>query len=167
MSDPPPLSVRWMRSLAPLSLLVLVGLLYGRAGGYDFINWDDPTFIYHNDYITAGLSWEGLRWAFREAYPYVMPLSWLSFMLDVSLFGLDPGVMHLTNLALHICNVLLFYVILRQMTGAHWRPFLAALWLGIHPQHVEAVAWVVERKGILAVFFGLLSIWSYLHYARL
>jgi hypothetical protein len=94
------------------------------------------------------------------------PLTWLSHMLDLQLFGLDPTGHHLTNLALHLVNVLLLFGVIHRLTGAVWRSAMVAALFGLHPLYVESVAWITERKNLLSTFFGLLTMWAYAGYVR-
>ena len=82
-------------------------------------------------------------------------------MLDVQLFGLNPGPQHVTNLVLHIANTLLLFWLLRRMTGAIWRSAFVAALFALHPLHVESVAWISERKDVLSTLFWLLTMWAY------
>ena len=109
-----------------------------------------------------GFTWEGIRWAFTAlAAANWHPLTWLSHMLDVSLFGLDPGFHHLVNLLFHLLNTALLFFVLKAMTGACWRSAFVAALFALHPLHVESVAWIAERKDVLSTFFGLLAIGAY------
>ena len=83
------------------------------------------------------------------------PLTWLSHMLDVQLYGLNPGPHHLTNLLFHIANTLLLFGLLHRMTGALGRSAFVAGLFAVHPLHVESVAWVAERKDVLSTLFGI------------
>jgi tetratricopeptide (TPR) repeat protein len=94
------------------------------------------------------------------------PLNWLSYMLDYELYGLRAGGYHATNLILHILNTLLLFWILRGMTRAEWSSALVAALFGLHPLHVESVAWIAERKDVLSTFFALLAMAAYAAYAR-
>ncbi|MCX5635079.1 MAG: tetratricopeptide repeat protein, partial [Planctomycetota bacterium] len=94
------------------------------------------------------------------------PLTWLSHMLDCQLFGAKPSWHHLTNLLLHITNILLLFTVLRRMTGAIWQSAFVAALFALHPLHVESVAWVAERKDALSTLFWLLTMLAYLGYVR-
>jgi tetratricopeptide (TPR) repeat protein len=133
----------------------------------DFVNYDDPQYVTDNPHVRAGLSAESARWAFTttEACNW-HPLTWLSLQLDYELFGLRPWGYHLTNVLLHIANTLLLFLVFRRMTGAVWRSAVVAGLFGLHPLHVESVAWVAERKDVLSTFFGLLALAAYLGYVR-
>ncbi len=106
------------------------------------------------------------------------PLTWLSHMLDVQLYGskkpkdLEPGDYlgsgghHITNIILHSLNTLLFFGLFWRMTGKSWRSAAVAAMFAVHPMHVESVAWVAERKDVLSTFFGLLTLHAYVSYSR-
>ncbi len=133
----------------------------------DFIHYDDHGYVTENTHIQDGLTWPNLGWAFGTGYAANWhPLTWISHMLDVQLFGLNPAGHHLTSLLFHTANTILLFLLLRQMTGAQWRSALVAALFALHPLHVESVAWVAERKDVLSTFFGLLSLWAYVRYAQ-
>jgi len=93
-------------------------------------------------------------------------MTWLSHMLDCELFGLNPGMHHLTNLLFHMANSILLFLILRRMTGAIWQSAFVAALFALHPLHVESVAWVAERKDVLSTLFWMLTMWVYVLYAE-
>jgi Flp pilus assembly protein TadD len=131
-----------------------------------FINLDDGVYVYDNARVKNGLTWENIRWASTTLYFGIWhPLTWMSHMLDCQWFGLRPGGHHLTSVLLHAANAMLLFVVLRRMTGALWRPALVAALFGLHPLHVESVAWVAERKDVLSTFFVMLALWAYARYA--
>lgn len=133
----------------------------------DFVNFDDPKYVTSNAFVQRGLSCEGLRWAFTNTHAANWhPLTWLSHMLDVQLFGLNPGLHHLTNLFIHIANVLVFFLVLQRMTRALGRSAFVAALFALHPLHVESVAWVSERKDVLSAFFFMLTMWAYVKYVE-
>jgi tetratricopeptide (TPR) repeat protein len=133
----------------------------------DFVNFDDNSYVTQNLYVLGGLKAGNIAWAFKTAYfGNWHPLTWLSHMLDVELFGLKPGLHHLTNLLLHICNTCLLFWFLSQATQRTWPGALVAALFAVHPLHVESVAWISERKDLLSTFFALLSLLSYLGYVR-
>lgn len=131
----------------------------------EFVMYDDPSYVAGNRHVQSGLTWDGLRWAFTtRACHNWHPLTWLSHMLDCELYGLNPAGHHATNLLLHVLNALLIFLLLRRMTGTHWRSAFVAGLFALHPLHVETVAWVAERKDVLSTFFGMLALWAYLCY---
>ena len=152
-----------------VALLLLVTIApYWPATQCDFVNYDDSDFVTANLHIQGGLSWEGVKWAFSntEQAAYWAPLMWLSHMLAWQLFGSNPWGHHLINVLLHATNTALVFLLFRRMTGATWRSLMVAALFGLHPVHVESVAWVAERKDVLSGFFGLLSLIFYARYAQ-
>jgi protein O-mannosyl-transferase len=131
-----------------------------------FVNYDDPQYLTDNWQVARGLSWASIQWAFTTgAAANWHPVTWLSHMLDVQVFGYRAGVHHLVSLLFHIANTLILFLVLRKLTGALWRSAVVAGLFALHPLHVESVAWLSERKDILSTFFGLLAIWAYARYA--
>jgi Tfp pilus assembly protein PilF len=158
---------RSMRGTIAVSILLLVAVfvVYGQVGHHEFINLDDPDYVYANPQVKGGLSLAGLAWAFTTfSSANWHPLAWLSHMLDVQLFGLNPAGHHLMSVALHAANTLLLFLLFRRLTGMAWRSAVVAALFALHPLHVESVAWVAERKDLLSTFFGLLGIYLYAGY---
>jgi len=148
------------------ALLALVTLaVYWPATRHDFVNIDDDLILSSN--IQNGLSPGNIIWAFFNPVNSMWhPLTVLSHMLDCQLFGLHPWGHHLTSVLLHAFNAVLVFVLLRRLTGALWRSWLMAALFGLHPLHVESVAWVAERKDVLSTCFGLLALIFYARYAQ-
>lgn len=157
-----------MRSRATAAVLLAAATAAVHAGslGGGFISFDDAHFVYENPYVRAGLTPASLRWALTahltfDAWPYLdywQPLTVLSRMADVELFGLDPRGHKAVNLALHALNAALLFLVLHGMTGAFWRSAFVAALFGVHPLRVESVAWVSERKDVLAGLFWMLTL---------
>ncbi|NTW60399.1 MAG: hypothetical protein HGA43_14690, partial [Nitrospirae bacterium] len=150
-----------------LLLAVTTLLVYARVGGYELIFYDDNLYVTENQMVLGGLSWRSVAAAFAttEGSSYWHPLTWISLMLDIQLFGLHPGALHLVNVLFHAANAALLFLLLAWMTGATWRSAFVAALFAFHPLHVESVAWVTERKDVLSTFFGLLTIGAYARYA--
>jgi tetratricopeptide (TPR) repeat protein len=147
-------------------LAAMVAIVYWRVGSFPFILLDDEPYILKNAAVQGGLTLEGVRWAFTTVMDAGwIPLTWLSRMLDVSLFGMDAGKHHLVNVLFHLLNTLLLFRVLREATGKVWESGFAAALFAVHPLHVESVAWVTERKDVLGAFFWMLSLCAYLRYA--
>ncbi|MBM4272580.1 MAG: tetratricopeptide repeat protein, partial [Deltaproteobacteria bacterium] len=109
----------------------------------------------------------GLKWAFTTSHASNWhPLTWLSHMLDVQLFGMRPGWHHLMNLFFHVANTLLLFLILHRMTKAIWQSAFVAALFALHPLHVESVAWIAERKDVLSTTFWILTMGAYVHYVE-
>ena len=133
----------------------------------DFINFDDPVYVVKNVHVNQGLTWVGVGWAFHATDGGIwLPLTWFSHMLDCQLYGLESWGHHLTNVLLHAVNAVLVFLWMRRMTGTTWRSFFLAAFFGLHPLRVESVAWVAERKDVLSVLFGLLTLWAYVEFVR-
>ena len=153
--------------LLMLLLAVLAASPYARTGWHDYINFDDDLFVTENPVVRSGLTWEGVGWAVSTFHAANwLPLTWISHMLDVSIFGLDPGRHHLVNVLLHALSTALLFLALSRMTGAVWRSAFVAALFGVHPLHVESVAWIAERRDVLSGFFFMLVLLSYERYVR-
>jgi len=156
-----------------LDLLVVMGLalltvaVYWQSAQHGFIRYDDPTYVTENLVVQRGLSRDGLVWAFTTATAANWhPLTWLSHMMDVQLFGMNPGSHHLVNLLFHVLNTALVFLVLKSMTQNLWCSAFVAALFALHPLHVESVAWIAERKDVLSTFFWLLTMMAYASYAR-
>lgn len=150
-----------------LSLLALILLVYGQVRKFEFVNFDDRDALLANTHIRDGLSVAGMAWAFTSSYAANwFPITWISHMLDFQLSGADAGLHHLTNLMIHAISTLLLFALLRRITGRLWESAFVSFVFALHPQHVESVAWVSERKDVLSAFFWFLTTWLYLDYVE-
>jgi tetratricopeptide (TPR) repeat protein len=150
----------------PVFICLLLSLVtfavYWPVIGCKFINYDDPRYITSNPHVQQGLTRESVLWSFNIGYASNWhPLSWLSHMLDVELFGPGPAGPHLVNLILHVANTVLLFLVLRGLTFAHWRSAFVAALFALHPLHVESVAWISERKDVLSTLFFMLTLLCY------
>lgn len=144
----------------------MVLAVYWRVGSFPFILLDDDSLILKNPALQEGLTAEGARWAFTTVMDAGwIPLTWLSRMADITLFGMDAGKHHLVNVLFHVLNTVLLFHLLREATGRTWESGFVAALFAVHPLHVESVAWVTERKDVLAGFFWMLSLGAYARYA--
>src|SRR5215472_15016166 len=146
-------------------LFFVIFASYVQVHTHDFVSYDDPIYVTENPQVQAGVTSAGLVWAlttFRDSNWF--PLTWLSHMLDVELFGLDSGWHHLTNVLFHAFSTVVLFIALRRMTNARWQSMLVALLFGLHPLHVESVAWIAERKDVLSGLFWMLTLWAYAGY---
>ncbi|MDH7482986.1 MAG: tetratricopeptide repeat protein [Armatimonadota bacterium] len=135
---------------------------------HEFINLDDNVYVTENPQVLRGLSLDSVKWAFTAIYRATwQPLIWLSYMLDMQVYGLRPMGFHLTNVIFHIANVLLLFLVLNRMTEKVWRSALVAALFAVHPLHIESVAWVAERKDVVSTFFWMFTMWAYVRYALL
>jgi tetratricopeptide (TPR) repeat protein len=156
-----------------LLLVAATATVYWQVTGFPLINCDDRDYITNNPIVKAGLTSEGLAWAFNVGYAGNWhPLTWLSHMLDSQLFGPGapegpgPAGRHMVSLLLHVLNTVLLFLVAARMTGFVWRAAFVAAVFALHPQHVESVAWVAERKDVLSTLFLLLALLGYDWYVR-
>jgi len=150
-----------------LWLTFLIAIVYFPVSRYDYIGYDDSKYVAENHYVQSGLNKQSIYWAFTSTSTSNWhPLTWLSYMLDSSLFGSNPGIYHWMNLNYHIVNALLIFIILTQITGHAFRSFIVAALFGIHPLHVESVAWISERKDVLSTCMVLFSLYAYIKYVN-
>ena len=158
----------WYKKWGICLFLVLVAFaVFYRASGYDFVNFDDDLYVTANSRIQNGLSLKNIVWAFSATeIANWHPVTWVSHMLDVQLWGLDSGRHHLVSLLFHMANTLVLFLALKGMTGALWRSAIVAALFAVHPVNVESVAWVAERKNVLSTFFWMLTVWSYQRYVE-
>ena len=147
-------------------LVLATAAVYFQVYQFDYLDWDDNAYVVMNPAI-EGFTPENIVWAFRNEHVYNFhPLTWLSFMLDVELFGRSAAVFHIVNVVLHTANVLLLFALMRMLTKDVWRGAFVAAMFAIHPLHVESVAWISERKDVLTTLFGLLCLLAYVRYVR-
>jgi Flp pilus assembly protein TadD len=155
------------KTLMSLLLIIVTCTVYWQAGSNQFVNFDDGKYILENPHVRTGLTAEGFIWALTSTYASNWhPLTWLSHMLDVQLFGLDPGPHHVVNVLFHAINTVLLFLLLLRMTGAYWQSVFVAALFALHPLHVESVAWVAERKDVLSAFFWMVTLLLYAWYAK-
>lgn len=152
---------------AALGLALIVLVAYANVWDHGFLLVEDPTYTNDSRPVLRGLSVQGVHWAFVRSHgrPW-QPLAWLSLMADAEIQGVSPDRFHATNLILHLANTVLLYAFLVQATGMFWPALFAAALLGVHPIHVESVAWISARGDLLGLFFTLLALVAYVPYAR-
>jgi Tfp pilus assembly protein PilF len=180
---------RWPALLVCVALAGSVFAVYWPVTRYEFVNFDDIGYIIQNRHVQHGFNWDDIRWAFTSFYAGNWhPLTWLSHTLDWQLYHLKSGGHHLTNVVLHAINTVLLFIVLLRLTqqgkapnskavssvrcqgpegngaSTFWACAIVAGLFGLHPMHVESVAWIAERKDVLSTFFFLLTIWAYAKY---
>jgi len=162
-----------------LALVIVTLAVYWQVVNFDYIYYDDDSYVLTNPAVMDGVNLRSVHWALTSNYQSNWhPLTWMSLMLDTSFAKINSwtldlqlgqqgaGTYHLTNLLLHIANVLLLFLLLYKMTGYKWRAAFVAAIFAIHPLHVESVAWIAERKDVLSTLFWLLTMLLYLDYVR-
>jgi tetratricopeptide (TPR) repeat protein len=174
-----------------IGLAFVVIAAHVRLVNCDFINLDDAEYVTTNPAVASGLSWQGVNWAFTHSVAGNWhPVTILSHMLDCQIFGVRPGPAHVMNLLLHVLNTVLLFLVLLSLTRttavpegnvirraqsatSHamdtapirvWLCAFAAALFGVHPLHVESVAWISERKDVLSGLFFMLTLLSYSAY---
>jgi protein O-mannosyl-transferase len=144
-------------------------IVYRQAGRFEFLWFDDGLYVTDNPHVKSGLNRSSVAWSFSfedKEKTYWHPLTWLSHMLDLEMYGLHAGPHHLTNVALHLINSLLLFFGLSGLTGSLWRSFFVAGLFAVHPINVESVAWVASRKNLLSTTFWILTTYAYVGYAK-
>lgn len=160
-------ATRFSPSWAALALAAFACANFIAVGGFDFVRFDDPDYVTQNPYVPAGLTWPGIKWAMTTGYAANWhPLTWLSHMLDVQLFGMNPGAHHLVNVAFHAVNAALCFAVLYRGTSSLGRSAFVAALFAAHPAHVESVAWVSERKDVLSTCLWMVAMLAYIQYWR-
>lgn len=170
-----------LRAWLALVLFAWAAATYAPIVTHEFVSYDDPSYVTNNATVKAGLTWRGVAWAFTTGHASNWhPLTWLSHMADVELFGLWAGGHHLGNLLLHAVNTVLVFLAFDRLVrvgwtrlGATdderrrlaWQAATVAALFATHPLHVESVAWVAERKDTLSTLFWLLAMIAYAGYA--
>lgn len=154
-------------ALIAVALFLVTAALYARTYTFDFTNYDDDLYVSQNEQVESGLTFTSIKWAFTSSTAANWhPLTMLSHLLDVELFGVKPGPMHLVNAGVHAINAALCFVALFMLTGARWPAAICAAAFAFHPQRVESVAWISERKDVLSGLFFFLTLIFYVRYAR-
>lgn len=170
-ASPPDRTAEPSRLSAPapwivLGLIAITVAVFAPVRHFGFVPWDDPHYVYENAHVLRGLSWENVRWAFTEGSPYWHPLTWLSLMFDVTVFGVSPGAMHMMAVAMHCANAVLLFLFFFRVTGAPWRSAFVAAVFAVHPMRVESVAWIAERKDVLPTLCMMTMLHAYVWYVR-
>jgi tetratricopeptide (TPR) repeat protein len=146
-----------------LGLVLAIFAIYGQCVSHPFLRLDDPDYVLDNEHVSSGLSASNVAWAMTAIHASNWhPLTWISHMVDVELFGLDAGKHILVSVALHALNTLLLFIVLHRATRAPWKSAAVAALFALHPLHVESVAWVAERKDVLSTLFFLITLYLWI-----
>jgi protein O-mannosyl-transferase len=156
-----------LQVVVPILLVVACNLIYSQTLWFDFVNFDDDVYIYGNKSLLEGLTFSNVKNAFTSSHASLWhPLSTLSHLVDIELFGLSPGYFHATNLVIHCGVCVVLYFALTNLTNHGWSSALAAGLFACHPLRVESVAWISERKDILSGLFFATLLLTYAKYAK-
>jgi tetratricopeptide (TPR) repeat protein len=169
MSRPDRPAVPWYRSNLFIASLLFIATVaaYQHVTECQFINFDDDTYVEKNPNVQAGLNGQNLWWSLTSTESANWhPLTWMSLQLNAAIQGHRPAGYHLTNLLIHAANTVLLFLVLRRMTQAVWRSAAVAALFGLHPIHVESVAWIFERKDVLSTFFFIVAIGAYIRFVE-
>ena len=148
-----------------LLLAVVIMVIYAQTATHGYVAYDDDQYVYDNPWVKNGITASNIAWAFTTFfYANWHPLTWISYMLDFTLFGSNPGAQHIVNAAFHLGSALLLYLALYRMTRRPWRCALVAAIFAVHPLRVESVAWISERKDVLSTFFEMVTLLLYIRY---
>jgi tetratricopeptide (TPR) repeat protein len=158
---------RHQRLIISFSLVVMSLSVFWPVTQNEFLIYDDEDYILENRFVSKGWTKDGFIWAFNsKLHGHWHPLTWLSHMTDVQLFGLDSKAHHLMNLLFHTASVLLLFRVLNRMTGTIWQSAFAAAVFAFHPLNVESVAWAAERKNVLSTLLWMLTLMTYVRYSE-
>ena len=148
------------------TLFVLTVSVYSPALRLGFVELDDNIYVFRNPHVEAGLTKTSIFYALTtfDSGNWI-PVTWLSYLIDATCFGIRPVAFHAVNLLLHAFNVVLLFVWLNRQSKSYWRSFAVAALFAVHPLHVESVAWVGERKDVLSMFFFLWMLIAYQAYS--
>ncbi|MEO5356396.1 MAG: tetratricopeptide repeat protein [Nitrospirae bacterium YQR-1] len=156
-----------LRMSAILGLIIITVAAYFNVINNSFVNYDDFKYVTENPHIRNGLTIRNLKWALSTTHgSHWHPVTWISHMADIQIFGLNPAGHHLMSLLFHIANVILLFLFLFDVTERLWQSAFVAALFAVHPVNVESVAWIAERKNVLFMFFMILSWFSYVSYIR-
>ena len=157
----------WQIAAVCVILAVVTVLVYSGVRNNDFLTYDDGVYVSENHQVQMGVNPHTIAWAFTTFHASNWhPLTWVSHMVDWSLYGRNPVGHHLTNVFLHAANAILLFLLLLYLTGFLGRAAIAAFLFAVHPAHVESVAWLAERKDLLCAFFSLIALLVYVWYVR-
>lgn len=146
-------------------LIAAIVLIYLPVTKFGFVDYDDVRYVVKNTHVKNGLTINNIKWAFFAFYEANWhPVTWISHMMDVQIFGMDPGMFHVINIIFHTLNSLLLFLFFNKATGRIGASAIISVLFAIHPVHVESVAWIAERKDVLSTFFLMLTLLSYLKY---
>jgi Tfp pilus assembly protein PilF len=155
------------RAATYLALTIFIAVAYWQTPFHGFVEYDDTLYVTDSPITQAGITWAGIRWAMTDTSSGNWhPITRLAHMLDCELFGLNPAGHHVMSVLWHIAATLLLLAVSASMTGAFWPSAFAAALFGLHPLHVESVAWISERKDVMSAVCWFAAMGFYASYAR-
>ena len=164
---PPATHKSWQIALVCVVLALFTIIAFSGVRHNDFVNFDDGVYVLDNPNVHQGVTPQSIVWAFTTFYKGNWnPLTWISHMIDWSLYGQNAGGHHITSVLLHSINAILLFLALLYMTGYLGRSAMVAFLFALHPAHVESVAWIAERKDLLCAMFWFATLFLYAWYIR-
>ena len=164
---PTPTHKPWQIAAVCILLALATAFAYHGVRNNDFLSMDDNNYVSENLHVQQGVTSQSVAWAFttfQEGNWH--PLTWISHMIDWTLYGNDPAGYHVANVCLHAANAILLFLLFLSITGFLGRSAMVAFLFALHPAHVESVAWIAERKDLLCAFFWFLALLGYVWYVR-
>ena len=165
--------IRFSSLLIPAGLWLLTLYLFLPVVHFEFLSFDDDLFVSKNPFLQNGMTWDSIQWAFCADLTFLtkhadfwQPVTFLSHLLDVELWGMNAGAHHFSNILYHSFNVLLVHALIRRFGFSIGYALMGATIFSFHPLQVETVTWIVARKHLLGAFWALASVHMYLSYAR-
>ena len=156
---------RWLAAAGVLFVAVFVA--FGASAGHEFVQFDDHEYIVDNPNVKGGLTGASLAWVFTSVHHLNWhPLTSITMMIDVSMFGLDAGKHHIVSVLIHVGTAFLLLLALVRLTGAFWTSALVVGLFALHPLRAESVVWAAERKDVLSGLFWAATLVAYAGYAR-
>jgi tetratricopeptide (TPR) repeat protein len=150
-----------------LLLVTITITLYWQVYDYKFVDLDDSVYVFDNPFISKGFTLENIKAVFKTTYfANWHPLTWISLILDYKLFGIKASGYHLTNVFIHLVNIILLFLLLKWITKETAKSALVALLFAVHPLNVESVAWISERKNVLSALFWISATGAYSYYVK-
>ncbi len=157
----------WQIAAVCILLALVTVVAFQGVRNNDFVSFDDGLYILQNQHVQQGVTMHSIAWAITTFHQGNWnPLTWISHMVDSSLYGKNPAGHHITNLCLHTADAVLLFLLLLYMTGCLGRSAMVAFLFALHPAHVESVAWIAERKDVLCAFFWFATLLAYAWYTR-
>jgi tetratricopeptide (TPR) repeat protein len=157
----------WQIAAVCVVLAVVTVVAFRGVRNNEFLTYDDMDYVAQNLHVLQGVNMQSIAWAFTTFHcSNWHPLTWISHMVDWSIYGNNPAGHHMTNVCLHAANAILLFLLLLYMTGYSGRSAMVAFLFALHPAHVESVAWIAERKDILSTFFWFATLLAYAWYVR-
>lgn len=156
------------KMVQPVIICAIILIAYFPALRNGFTDWDDPAYLTENEIITSASTHEAISYYFTEpAVSNYHPFTMITYKMLFNEWGMNPKPYHVFSLLFHLINTLLVFYFIKLLTkGKMWASVLTAILFGLHPMHVESVAWISEIKDVLYSLFFLIGLICYINYVR-